>query len=77
MFDSKLNSFNLDLISKSDNKGNNFRYLLEYLIYHLRPFTGSARDVKGEVKPNQTIIEGIDAPWESLPLHFKNGSKPK
>jgi len=55
----------------------NMMYLLEYLIYHLRPFTGSARDVKGEVKPNQTITERIDASWESLPLHFKNGSKPK
>ena len=77
MFNLKLNWFNLNLISKSCNKGNNFRYLLEYLIYHLRPFTGNARDVKGEEKPNQKIMEGIDASWESLPLHFKNGSKPK
>ena len=66
-----------------------FRYVLEYLIYHLRPFPNAARGVKGLEKhwkdmevqtkgmEGQDKITEVDGLWDLLPPHFKNGSNPK
>ena len=66
-----------------------FRYVLEYLIYHLRPFPNAARGVKGlekhwkDMEVQTKGMEGqdktteVDGMWDLLPPHFKNGSNPK